>query len=71
MPPERPATPEDTMAAETTPPPLFRSEAFAEDLEPESAPPPATGLVLGALLAMLPAMVALGSSAAAVLTRSS
>jgi hypothetical protein len=55
-----------------SPSPLYRSEAFAEDLEPEDtpAPQPLTG-VLPALLALLPAMVALASGAAAVVAKAS
>jgi hypothetical protein len=52
-------------------PPLFRSEAFAEDLEPERQAAPAVTRGLGpVLLLMLSAIVALAAGAATVLAGS-
>jgi hypothetical protein len=56
------------MFVEPTLPPLYRSEAFFEDLESDAEPivPPAAP---PALLALLPAVVALASGAATFLAR--
>jgi hypothetical protein len=55
------------MSIELSPPPCYRSEAFAEDLEPASAPPADAARPRTALLALVPAVVALLSGAANLL----